>query len=56
MSPSTEKAQRIRKIHRELADTGSTGDVLYVLAQFIDENQRLRRQVAHLQSALCKCA
>ena len=56
MSPSTEKDQRIREIRRELADTGPSGDVHYVLAQFIDENQRVREQGAHLQSGLCKCA
>ena len=56
MHPSIEKSQRVKEIRRELADTGPSGDVHYVLAQFIDENQRLREQVAHLQSGLCKCA
>ena len=56
MHPSIEKSQRVKEIRRELADTGPSGDVHYVLAQFIDKNQRLREQVAHLQSGLCKCA
>ena len=56
MHPSIEKSQRVKEIRRELADTGPSGDVHYVLAQFIDENQRLREQVAHLQSGVCKCA
>ena len=56
MSPSTERNQRIQEIRREFVNTVPSGDVHYVLAQFIDENQRLREQVARLQSGLCKCA
>ena len=56
MSPSTEKRKRISEIRRDLALDGPSNDITYILAQYIDENERLRRQVAHLQSGLCKCA
>lgn len=56
MPPSIEKNKRVQEIRKDLALNGPSVDLNYVLAQFIDENERLRKQVAHLKSVMCSSA